>query len=62
MPPQVLPNTPSISSIAVSQRTPSAWSPIGPGVSTATVHGSSLTAFSWTTSGQGGEYGARPRA
>lgn len=60
--PQVLANTSFIISIAMSQRTPSAWSPREVSVSTAAVRKSSLKALSWTTSGQGAKYGSRPRA
>lgn len=44
-----------ISSMAMSQRTPSAWSPMDTRVSTAASRNASLKAFSWTTSGQGGK-------
>lgn len=46
----------------MSQRTPSAWSPIAASVSTVAARRSSLKAFSCTTSGHGGKYGSRPRA
>jgi hypothetical protein len=44
-----------MSSIAMSQRTPSAWSPIEASVSAAAVRSCSLKAFNWTTSGQAGK-------
>ncbi|XER99962.1 hypothetical protein HEP87_57495 [Streptomyces sp. S1D4-11] len=45
----------------MSQRTPSAWSPIAASVSTVAARRSSLKALSWTTSGHGAKYGSRPR-
>ncbi len=60
--PQVLAKTSFIISIAMSQRTPSAWSPMATRVSTVAARSPSAKAFSWTTSGQGGKYGSRPRA
>jgi hypothetical protein len=39
----------------MSQRTPSAWSPIEASVSAAAVRSGSLKAFNWTTSGQAGK-------
>lgn len=53
--PQVFPKMSFISSMAMSQRTPSAWSPMDTRVSTAASRNASLKPFSWTTSGQGGK-------
>ena len=60
--PQVRAKMSFITSIAMSQRTPSHWSAMSRSVSTTAARSCGENALSCTTSGQAGRYGSRPQA
>src|SRR3954452_8995542 len=60
--PQVRENTELTISMAMSQRTPSAWPAMSASVSMTARRSDGANASSWATSGHGAKYGSRPRA